>query len=240
MISTSVAVSIVKKISEVLEQVPKFALIISNNSTNKSAAFPSSLHFETIPWILTSAASHVVTAGRCGITCHVSRVTCHRSLCPVCPSSGGEVRVSLRDPQLPSLAARCPDRGRVLRVAYNNESMPYFDLRHGEADPATLEGAILQLFVARHGLRPVYMYGGYEWGSWDPAAGRWSGVVGMVGYGSSDLAVSIISYTQHRHTFVDYSPAVGTDSMVWVTQPPQKLSAASNLLRWPAPPRPLL
>ena len=168
----------------------------------------------------------------------MSRVTAHVS--PVCPSSGGEVRVSLRDPQLPSLAARCPARGRVLRVAYNNESMPYFDLRHGEADPATLEGAILQLFVARHGLRPVYMYGGYEWGSWDPAAGRWSGVVGMVGYGSSDLAVSIISYTQQRHTFVDYSPAVGTDSMVWVTQPPQKLSAASNLLRWPALPRPRL
>ena len=79
LISTSVAVSIVKKISKVLEQVPKFALIISNKSSNNSAAFPSSLHFETIPWILTSAGSHVVTAGRCGnvvsrVTCHVSRV----------------------------------------------------------------------------------------------------------------------------------------------------------------------
>ena len=53
----------------------------------------------------------------------------------------------------------------------------------------------------------------------------------MVGYGDSDVGVSIISYTMERNTFIDYSPAVGTDSMVWVTQPPQKLSAASNLLR---------
>ena len=84
LISTSVAVSIVKKISKVLEQVPKFALIISNKSANKSAAFPSSLHSETIPWILTSAGSHVVTAGRCGNACNVvSRVvTCHRSRVP--------------------------------------------------------------------------------------------------------------------------------------------------------------
>ena len=49
----------------------------------------------------------------------------------------------------------------------------------------------------------------------------------MVGYGDSDVGVSIISYTMERNTFIDYSPAVGTDSMVWVTQPPQKLSAAS-------------
>ena len=53
----------------------------------------------------------------------------------------------------------------------------------------------------------------------------------MVGYGDSDVGVSIISYTMERNTFIDYSPAVGTDSMVWVTKPPQKVSAASNLLR---------
>ena len=54
----------------------------------------------------------------------------------------------------------------------------------------------------------------------------------MVGYGESDVGVSIISYTMERNTFIDYSPAVGTDSMVWVTKPPQKLSGASNLLRY--------
>ena len=59
-----------------------------------------------------------------------------------------------------------------------------------------------------------------------------SGVVGMVGYGESDVGVSIISYTMERNTFIDYSPAVGTDSMVWVTKPPQKVSGASNLLRY--------
>ena len=62
------------------------------------------------------------------------------------------------------------------------------------------------------------MYGNYEWGSLDPETGRWTGVVGMVGYGESDLGVSIISFTQERNSFIDYSPAVGTDSMVWVTK----------------------
>ena len=62
------------------------------------------------------------------------------------------------------------------------------------------------------------MYGNYEWGSQDPETGLWNGVVGMVGYGHSDLGVSIISYTEERNSFIDYSPAVGTDSMVWVTK----------------------
>ena len=62
------------------------------------------------------------------------------------------------------------------------------------------------------------MYGNYEWGSLDPETGLWNGVVGMVGYGQSDLGVSIISYTQERNSFIDYSHAVGTDSMVWVTK----------------------
>ena len=62
------------------------------------------------------------------------------------------------------------------------------------------------------------MYGNYEWGSLDPETGLWNGVVGMVGYGQSDLGVSIISFTQERNSFIDYSHAVGTDSMVWVTK----------------------
>ena len=141
------------------------------------------------------------------------------------------MQLALRAPGLATMAASCTREGRVLRIAYNNESMPYFDLKHGRADTDTLEGAILDIFLERHKINPVYMYGNYEWGSLDPDTGRWTGVVGMVGYGESDVGVSIISYTRERNTFIDYSPAVGTDSMVWVTKPPQKLSAASNLLR---------
>ena len=62
------------------------------------------------------------------------------------------------------------------------------------------------------------MYGNYQWGSRDPYTGLWNGVVGMVGYGHSDVGVSIISYTEERNSFIDYSPPVGTDSMVWVTK----------------------
>ena len=140
--------------------------------------------------------------------------------------------MALRSPETEKLVTKCPKQKRVLRIAYNNESMPYFDLKNGQADTDTLEGAILHIFLERHNITPVYMYGNYEWGSLDPDTGRWTGVVGMVGYGDSDVGVSIISYTRERNTFIDYSPAVGTDSMVWVTKPPQKLSAASNLLRF--------
>ena len=58
------------------------------------------------------------------------------------------------------------------RIAYNNESMPYFDLKHGHADTDTLEGAILDIFIEKQNVTPVYMYGNYEWGSIDPDTGR--------------------------------------------------------------------
>ena len=82
----------------------------------------------------------------------------------------------------------------------------------------TLEGVVLQLFLDKYQISPVYMYGNYKWGSLDPQTGLWNGVVGMVGYGNSDVGVSIISYTEDRNSFIDYSPPVGTDSMVWVTK----------------------
>ena len=49
--------------------------------------------------------------------------------------------------------------------------MPYFDLKHGHADTDTLEGAILDIFIERQNVTPVYMYGNYEWGSIDPDTG---------------------------------------------------------------------
>ena len=88
------------------------------------------------------------------------------------------MQLALRAPGLATMAASCTREGRVLRIAYNNESMPYFDLKHGRADTDTLEGAILEIFLERHKINPVYMYGNYEWGSLDPDTGRWTGVVG--------------------------------------------------------------
>ena len=46
--------------------------------------------------------------------------------------------------------ARIP---RQLRVAFNNESLPYFDLKEGQADVDTLEGAVLQLFLEKYQIR---------------------------------------------------------------------------------------
>ena len=55
-------------------------------------------------------------------------------------------------------------------------------VRDGAADTDTLEGFVLQLFIDKHNITPIYMYGNYEWGSIDPLTGLWNGVVGMVWY----------------------------------------------------------
>ena len=40
-------------------------------------------------------------------------------------------------------------------MAFNNESLPYFDLKDGQADVDTLEGAVLQLFLDKYQIRWV-------------------------------------------------------------------------------------
>ena len=90
-----------------------------------------------------------------------------------CPHSGARVRIPLRQPDLGNLGSFCPRVNRTLRIAYNNESMPYFDLKQGRADIDTLEGAVLQIFIDRHNVTPEYMYGNYEWGSLDPDTGQY-------------------------------------------------------------------
>ena len=49
----------------------------------------------------------------------------------------------------------CPRIPSQLRVAFNNESLPYFDLKDGQADVDTLEGAVLQLFLDKYQIRWV-------------------------------------------------------------------------------------
>ena len=45
------------------------------------------------------------------------------------------------------------------------------------------------------------------------------------------MGISILSYTEERVAFIDYSHAVGEDGMRWVSKPPQKLPPATNLTR---------
>ena len=205
------AADAVAKLEEILQQIPKFVLVITGESPEE---YFSTITTAYVPWILAGQGGPVISLGRSRgvITCSTLTTA---SLVSVCPPSPLITRVSLRSSK-PVLS--CPRIPRQLRVAYNNESLPYFDLKEGQADVSTLEGAVLQLFLDKYQISPVYMYGNYEWGSLDPETGLWNGVVGMVGYGESDLGVSIISYTQERNSFIDYSPAVGTDSMVWVTK----------------------
>ena len=66
----------------------------------------------------------------------------------VCPQTAARVKIPLRKHVLGSLFNYCPPASQTLRIAYNNESMPYFDIKHGTADTDTLEGAILQ--VSKH------------------------------------------------------------------------------------------
>ena len=56
-------------------------------------------------------------------------------------------------------------------------------------------------------------------------------MLSKVGYGSSDVGISILSYTEERVAFIDYSHQVGEDGMRWVSKPPQKLPPSANLTR---------
>ena len=56
-------------------------------------------------------------------------------------------------------------------------------------------------------------------------------IVFKVGYGFSDVGISILSYTEERVAFIDYSHQVGEDGMRWVSKPPQKLPPSSNLIQ---------
>ena len=65
------ALRVIERITEILKRIPEFALIIMSESAE---VFPSSLSSLHIPWFITKAGSHVVTAGMCHML-HVITVT---------------------------------------------------------------------------------------------------------------------------------------------------------------------
>ena len=147
----------VDKLGEILKQVPHFVLIISNLTDEQLIS--TKINNQS-PWVFSKPEGFVMSI--------------------VCPNSGDIVRKTWQQSANLRVKEICPHEKEHLKIAYNNESMPYFDLKDGNADVDTLEGAVLQIFLDKNNIQPVYMYGHYEWGSMDPLSGLWNGVVGMV------------------------------------------------------------
>ena len=53
----------------------------------------------------------------------------------------------------------------------------------------------------------------------------------QVGYSECDVGITVISYSQERNSFIDYSHPVGQDGPVWLSKPPQKLPPSTNIVR---------
>ena len=147
--------AVILKLGLVLKQLPHFILVISNKES--TTAFPTN---SQLPWAFIEKEKRILSF--------------------VCPNSMLIVRKTWQQCENLRMKDMCPQERQELRIAYNNESMPYFDLKEGRADTDTLEGAVLQLFLEKNNIEPYYMYGNYEWGSIDPDTGLWNGVVGMV------------------------------------------------------------
>ena len=123
----------------------------------------------------------------------------------------------------------CPDRERILKIAWN-KNVPFFNLADSKPDMDTLEAVYVDTFLEKHGLVPEWHDAKMSWGSRD-LNGTWNGVVGKVGYSVCDVGITIISYTMERGSFIDYSHPVGVEGMRWVSKPPEKLPPATNIIR---------
>ena len=147
-----------------------------------------------------------------------------------CAGSTESTRITVGSLRKLKFKDYCSLRGKVLRIAYNNVS-PYFQVNADQMDPNSLECLYLQTFISKHRLIPELKFAGMTWGARDGSTGVWNGVVGMVGYGQSDLGVTAMSYNAERAEFIDYTHQLGIDGMVWVSKPPQKLPPITNILR---------
>ena len=147
--------AVILKLGLILKQIPHFILVITDQ--HNSTPLPES---RQSPWVITKSGSRVLSF--------------------ICQNSDMIVKKTWQQIEHLRMKDLCPQEKQELRIAYNNESMPYFDLNEGMADTDTLEGAVLQLFLEKNNIEPYYMYGNYEWGSIDPDTGLWNGVVGMV------------------------------------------------------------
>ena len=139
----------VAKLEEMLQQIPKFVLVITGESPEEYFA---SIKSAFIPWIISGPGGPVISLGLSSGLITNTRTNLV-SLLSVCPASPLIRRVSLS--LLTSQACPSPRVPRQLRVAFNNESLPYFDLKEGKADVSTLEGAVLQLFLDKYQIRSV-------------------------------------------------------------------------------------
>ena len=151
------AEAVVEKLGDMLKQLPHFVLVISSLAEDDLRTLQ--MNYQS-PWVFTQPKGSLMTF--------------------ICPSTGEMVPKTWQQRKNLKFNKICPETKQQLRIAYNNESMPYFDLKNGNADTDTLEGAVLQMFLDRNNIEPLYMYGNYEWGSIDPSTGLWNGVVGMV------------------------------------------------------------
>lgn len=122
----------------------------------------------------------------------------------------------------------CPDTKSILRIAYN-DVLPYFKLVDSRPVYDTLEGIIIADFLEKYNLVGAWYNAGQTWGSKD-SNGTWNGVVGKVGYSECDVGISVISYTQERGSFVDYSHPVKDDGSKWISKPPQKHPPSTNII----------
>ena len=122
----------------------------------------------------------------------------------------------------------------------------YMSRDHAQGpDLNTIEGVVLQTYVAKLGLEVAWQDEEGRWGSRDPDTGAFNGVVGRVGRAEADVGISIISYTSERQEVVDYShgitchvsrvtchvSGIGVDAMNWISKPPGKLPPSTNIVR---------
>ena len=73
----------------------------------------------------------------------------------------------------------CSMKNKEIRIAYN-KSPPLFDVNNQQVDSATLEGAILDTFIEKYNLRPIFIHAKQVWGVRNETTGLWDGVIGLV------------------------------------------------------------
>ncbi|XP_023345114.1 uncharacterized protein LOC111714279 [Eurytemora carolleeae] len=97
---------------------------------------------------------------------------------------------------------------QTFRVGYNDYSWCFwydnFTSDHFRIDKETYEGYYLIPFIETHELQTIFINGNDTWGHIDEETGKWTGVVGMVGYGKADVGVSCIGYTYERQLVLLY------------------------------------
>ena len=108
----SEAVEVVDKITETLQQLPQFVLLITQESYDK---FASKIEPPLIPWITSKPGGHVISVGD---NCAIIKYFCHCiQIFSVCPDSGARVDLTVRMHNLDLMSNYCPKVRRELREA---------------------------------------------------------------------------------------------------------------------------